>query len=167
MFTDDAVSLLKEKATEQIEPIVHQLAELATEDRTKNQISSLIKKEVHNYYEQLPFIKKMFVSRDTLLKEVDDLVDDSLPKRIEETLQGDFFAEEAKNFVSKTIDKIIHRPLPELIGKVAPRTIRQTQDPNIKKSSVSFARRTNAKLYFCLFDRFSGKYTSEKVWRHS
>ena len=120
MFTDDAVSLLKEKATEQIEPIVHQLAELATEDRTKNQISSLIKKEVHNYYEQLPFIKKMFVSRDTLLKEVDDLVDDSLPKRIEETLQGDFFAEEAKNFVSKTIDKIIHRPLPELIGKVAP-----------------------------------------------
>ena len=120
MFTDDAISLLKEKAIEQIEPVVRQLAELATEDRTRNQISSLIKKEVHNYYEQLPFIKKMFVSRDTLLKEVDDLVDDSLPKRIEETLQGDFFAEEAKSFVNKTIDKIVERPLPELIGKIAP-----------------------------------------------
>lgn len=120
MFTDEAIELLKEKAVEQIEPIVHQLASIATEDRTKNQISALIKKEVHNYYEQLPFIKKMFVSRDTLLKEVDDLVDDSLPKRIEETLQGDFFAEEAANFVSKTIDNTLERPLPELIGTIEP-----------------------------------------------
>ncbi len=120
MFTDEAIALVKEKAIEQVEPIVHQLASLATEDRTKNQIGALIKKEVHNYYEQLPFIKKMFVSRDTLLKEVDDLVDDSLPKRIEETLQGDFFAEEAANFVSKTIDKTLERPLTDLIGTVEP-----------------------------------------------
>ncbi|NNE66423.1 MAG: DUF445 family protein [Pyrinomonadaceae bacterium] len=120
MFTDEAISLLKAKAVEQIEPIVHQLAELATEDRTKNQISSLIKKEVHNYYEQLPFIKKIFVSRDNLLREVDDLVDDSLPKRIEETLQGDFFAEEAEQFVSKTIDNTLERPLPDLIGTIEP-----------------------------------------------
>lgn len=120
MFTVDAIKLLKEKATEQIEPIVHQLAELATEERTKNQISALIKKEVHNYYEQLPFVKKIFVSRETLLREVDDLVDESLPKRIEETLQGDFFAEEAEQFVGKTIDKTLLRPLPELIGTIAP-----------------------------------------------
>ena len=118
MFTDDAIKLLKEKAVEQIDPIVHQLAELATEDRTKDQISSLIKKEVHAYYEQLPFIKKIFVSRDTLLREVDDLVDDSLPKRIEETLQGDFFADEASSFVNKTIDKTLEKPLPELIGSI-------------------------------------------------
>lgn len=120
MFTDEAILLLKEKAVEQIEPVVHQLAALATEDRTKNQISALIKKEVHNYYEQLPFVKKIFVSRETLLREVDDLVDDSLPKRIEETLQGDFFAEEAKNFVSQTIDNTLQRPLPDLIGTIAP-----------------------------------------------
>ncbi|MCB1024779.1 MAG: DUF445 family protein, partial [Acidobacteria bacterium] len=120
MFTEDAIKLLKEKAVEQIEPIVHQLAELATEDRTKDQISSLIKKEVHNYYEQLPFIKKIFVSRDNLLGEVDDLVDESLPKRIEETLQGDFFANEAAMFVNKTIDKTLARPLPDLIGQIAP-----------------------------------------------
>ncbi len=119
MFTDEAISLLKEKAVEQIEPIVHQLSELATEDRTKNQISALIKKEVHNYYENLPFIKKIFVSRENLLKEVDDLVEDSLPKRLEETLKGDFFAEEARNFISKTIDNSLDRPLPELIGTIA------------------------------------------------
>jgi len=118
MFTENAISLLKEKATEQIEPIVHQLADLATEDRTKNQISTLIKKEVHGYYEQLPFFKKIFVSRDNLLSEVDDLVDDSLPKRIEETLQGDFFADEAAAFVNKTIDNTLKRPLPDLIGTI-------------------------------------------------
>ena len=120
LFTEDAISLLKEKAFEQIDPVVHQLAELATEDRTKTQISSLIKSEVHNYYEQLPFFKKIFVSRDNLLREVDELVDESLPKRIEETLQGDFFADEAQNFVGRSIDNALSRPLPELIGQVAP-----------------------------------------------
>ena len=118
MFTVEATDLLKEKAVEQIEPIVRQLADLATEERTKDQISSLIKKEVHNYYEQLPFIKKIFVSRDNILKEVDTLVDESLPKRIEETLQGDFFAEEAEAFVKNSIDNALERPLPELIGKI-------------------------------------------------
>lgn len=120
MFTPEAVSLLKEKAVEQIEPVVHQLSELATEDRTKNQISSLIKKEVHAYYENLPFFKKIFVSRENLLKEVDDLVEESLPRRIEETLKGDFFAEEAKNFIDRAIDNSLERPLPELIGTIAP-----------------------------------------------
>lgn len=120
LFTEEAVSLLKEKAFEQIDPVVHQLAEIATEDRTKDQIGSLIKKEVHNYYEQLPFFKKIFVSRDNLLREVDQLVDESLPRRIEETLKGDFFAEEAEAFVGKSIDNALSRPLPEIIGQVAP-----------------------------------------------
>lgn len=136
MFTDEAISLLKEKATEQIEPVVHQLAELATEERTKNQISALIKKEVHNYYEQLPFVKKIFVSRDTLLREVDDLVNDRLPKRLEETLQGDFFAEEAESFVSKTIDNTIEKPLPALIGTVAPEQLENLKS-QISKSILS------------------------------
>jgi uncharacterized membrane protein YheB (UPF0754 family) len=120
LFTEDAIALLKEKAFEQIDPVVHELAELATEDRTKNQISSLIKTEVHNYYEQLPFFKKIFVSRDNLLREVDDLVDESLPRRIEETLQGDFFADEAQNFVGRSIDNALARTLPDIIGQVAP-----------------------------------------------
>ena len=120
MFTDEAINLLKEKASGQIEPIVHQLAELATAERTRNQISSLIKHEVHNYYEQLPFFKKMFVSRENLLKEVDDLVNESLPKRVEETLRGDYFAVEAQNFIGTAIDNALERPLPELLGKIAP-----------------------------------------------
>ncbi|MEO6590218.1 MAG: DUF445 family protein [Pyrinomonadaceae bacterium] len=120
MFTDEAINLLKEKASRQIEPIVHQLAELATAERTRNQISALIKKEVNDFYEDLPFFKKMFVSRDNLLKEVDDLVNESLPKRIEETLKGDYFAVEAQNFISTAIDNALSRPVPELIGKIEP-----------------------------------------------
>lgn len=120
MFTDEATKLLKEKAGGQIEPIVHQLAELATAERTRKQISALIKKEVNDFYEGLPFFKKMFVSRDNLLKEVDDLVNESLPKRIEEMMRGDYFAVEAQQFVDTAIDNALARPVPELIGKIAP-----------------------------------------------
>lgn len=120
MFTPDAIALLKEKAAEQIAPVTHHLTEIAAAERTRNQIGALIKKEVHEYYENLPFFKKIFVSRDTLLSEVDDLVNESLPKRIEETLKGDFFAEEAGAFINTTIDNALSRPLPEVIGKVNP-----------------------------------------------
>jgi uncharacterized membrane protein YheB (UPF0754 family) len=123
LFTEDAAALLKEKAGEQIQPLVHQLTELATADRTKNQISALIKKEVHSYYENLPFFKKIFVSRDNLLQDVDELVNDSLPRRIEETLRGDFFAQEAKGFLDSTINNTLERPLPDLIGKIAPQQL--------------------------------------------
>lgn len=58
MFTPDAVALVKEKAVEQIDPIIHQLTELAAAERTRNQIGALIKKEVHEYYEGLPFFKR-------------------------------------------------------------------------------------------------------------
>ncbi|HEX3100807.1 MAG TPA: DUF445 family protein, partial [Pyrinomonadaceae bacterium] len=120
MFTPDAVALLKEKANEQIEPVAHQLTEIAAAERTRNQIGALIKREVHEYYEGLPFFKKIFVSRDTLLSEVDDLVNENLPKRIEETLKGDFFAEEARGFIGSAIDKAMTRPLPDVIGKINP-----------------------------------------------
>ncbi len=120
MFTPDAIILLKEKASEQIAPITHHLSEIAAAERTRTQIGALIKKEVHTYYENLPFFKKIFVSRDTLLNEVDDLVNESLPKRIEETLKGDLFAAEAGTFINATIDNAMARPLPELIGKVNP-----------------------------------------------
>ncbi len=118
MITDDAIGLLKEKAAGQIQPIAHQLAEIATAERTRKQISSIIKHEVQDYYEQLPFFKKFFVSRDNLLGEVDDLINDSLPKRIEETLQGEIFAEEAKNFIGGAIDNAFSKPLPEIVGTI-------------------------------------------------
>ena len=120
LFTDDAVALLKEKANEQIAPIARHLTEIAAAERTRNQIGALIKKEVHEYYEGLPFFKKIFVSRDNLIGEVDDLVNESLPKRIEETLKGDFFAEEAGNFLNTSIDDVMARPLPDLVGSIAP-----------------------------------------------
>ena len=128
MFTPDAVSLLKEKAGEQIEPITHHLAEIAAAERTRNQIGALIKREVHDYYEALPFFKKIFVSRDNLLGEVDDLVNESLPRRIEETLKGDFFAEEARNFIDSSIDTALSRPLPDVIGKINPDQLERLKD---------------------------------------
>lgn len=136
MFTTDAVALLKEKAVEQIEPIVHQLAEIVTAERTRKQIGALIKHEVHDYYEQLPFFKKIFVSRENLLSEVDDLVNDSLPKRVEETLRGDFFANEAFNFINTSIDNALSRPLPELIGKIAPEQLERLK-AQISKNVLS------------------------------
>jgi uncharacterized membrane protein YheB (UPF0754 family) len=136
MFTDDAIALLKEKAVGQIEPIVHQLAQIATAERTRNQISTLIKREVHGYYEQLPFFKKIFVSRENLLNEVDDLVNEKVPKRIEETLRGDFFAQEAKNFLNTTIDNAMGRPLPEFIGTIAPEQLERLKN-EISKGVLS------------------------------
>lgn len=133
MFTEDAVALLKEKAIGQIEPVVHQLAEIATAERTRSQISALIKREVHDYYENLAFFKKMFVSRENLLKEVDDLVNDSLPKRVEEALRGASFAEEARNFLDKTIDNALARPIPEIIGTIAPEQLERLKSQITKR----------------------------------
>lgn len=120
MFTNDAVALLKEKANEQIEPTIHQIAEVASSQKTRDQISSLIKHEVHDFYHNLSFFKKIFVSRENLLDEVDQLVNESLPKRIEEALRGTYFAEEARTFISKAIDNALTKPLPIVIGTVAP-----------------------------------------------
>lgn len=120
MFTDDAVALLKEKASEQIKPAIKQIADIAATEKTRDQISSLIKREVHVYYENLSFFKKIFVSREMLLNEVDALVSESLPKRIEETLNGTYFAEEARTFIGSSIDNAMSKPLPVVIGAVAP-----------------------------------------------
>jgi uncharacterized membrane protein YheB (UPF0754 family) len=139
MFTPDAVSLLKEKAGEQIAPMAHHLTEIAAAERTRNQIASLIKLEVHNYYEALPFFKKIFVSRDNLLGEVDDLVNESLPRRIEETLKGDFFAEEARNFIDTSIDNALARPLPDVIGQINPDQLDRLKE-QITKAALGLLR---------------------------
>lgn len=139
LFTEDAVALLKEKASEQIQPVVHRLTELAAAEKTRNQIGALIKREVHEYYEGLPFFKKIFVSRENLIGEVDDLVNESLPKRLEETLKGDFFAEEARNFINTSIDDALARPLPDLVGTVAPEQLGRLK-AQVTKSVLSVLR---------------------------
>lgn len=146
MFTDDAIALLKEKALEQISPVAHHLTEIAAAERTRNQIGGLIKKEVHDYYENLPFFKKIFVSRDNLLKEVDTLVNESLPRRIEETLKGDFFAEEASSFINGTIDNALERPLPDVIGKINPEQLERLKD-QVSSSIVKLLRGDEMRRY--------------------
>ncbi len=128
MFTLDAVELLKGKANEQIAPMAHHLTEIAAAERTRNQIATLIKKEVHTYYEQLPFFKKIFVSRENLLGEVDDLVNESLPKRIEETLKGDFFADEARAFINNAFDTTLARPLFDIVGSIEQEQLQRVKD---------------------------------------
>ena len=145
MFTPDAIALLKEKATEQIAPMAHHLTEIAAAERTRNQIAGLIKKEVHEYYENLPFFKKIFVSRDNLLKEVDTLVNESLPRRIEETLKGDFFAEEAGAFINGSIDNAMSRPLPDVIGKINPEQLERLKE-QISRSIVKLLRGEEMRL---------------------
>lgn len=139
MFTPDAVTLLKEKAAEQIEPAITKLTELAAAERTREQIGTLIKREVHDYYENLPFFKKIFVSRENLLSEVDELVNESLPRRIEETLKGEFFADEARSFINETIDRSLEKPLTTLIGTIAEDQLEKLRD-QITVSSLELIR---------------------------
>lgn len=132
MFTDEAISLLKEKANDQIAPVAHHLTQVAAEQRTRDQIGSLIKKEIHEFYDGLSFFKKIFISRENLIREVDDLVNESLPQRIEETLKGDFFAQEARSFINNGIDNALARPLPAVIGTVDPEKLDRLKSQVIK-----------------------------------
>jgi uncharacterized membrane protein YheB (UPF0754 family) len=116
-FTPDTVSFLKERIDQQVPPIVHHLADIATSQSTRKQIGSLIKLEVDQYYEQLSLIKKIFISRERIHREVDDLVNKTLPKRIEEYLRGEAFEQEAEAFLHTTIDNFLARPLNELVGQ--------------------------------------------------
>jgi len=63
-------------------------------------------------------VARVALERAESVDEVDDLVNESLPKRIEETLKGDFFAAEAGTFINATIDNALARPLPEVIGTI-------------------------------------------------
>src|SRR5262245_54067620 len=116
-FTPETIAFIKDRIDQQVPPIVHHLAEIATSQTTRKQIGGLIKKEVDEYYEQLSLFKKIFISRERIHHEVDDLVNKTLPKRIEEYLRGPAFEQEAEAFLNSTIDKVMERPLDELIGQ--------------------------------------------------
>src|SRR6185369_1393021 len=71
-FTPETVAFIKERIDSQVPPIVHHLADIATSQNTRKQIGALIKREVDDYYEQLSLIKKIFISRERIHREVDE-----------------------------------------------------------------------------------------------
>lgn len=119
-FTPETIAFIKDRIDQQVPPIVHHLAEIATSQSTRKQIGGLIKLEVDQYYEQLSLLKKIFISRERIHREVDELVNKTLPKRVEEYLRGPAFEQEAEAFLNTTIDKVMARPLDELIGQFDP-----------------------------------------------
>ena len=119
-FTPETVAIIKDRVDQQVPPIVHQLAEIATSKKTRQRLGALIKREVDEYYQQLSLVKKVFISRRRIHNEIDDLVNETLPRRVEEYLRGPAFAEEATGFLNSTIDHLMARPLNELVGQIAP-----------------------------------------------
>lgn len=119
MLSPDTVALLKERIDRQVPPIAHTLADIATARNTRLRIGSLIKREVDEYYERLSFIKKIFISRDRIYHEVDDLVNDALPKRVEEYLRGEAFAEQATLLLNTTVDSFMARPIKDVLGEIS------------------------------------------------
>lgn len=115
--TPDTIGLIKGRIDQEVPPIVHHLADIATSPTTRKQIGALIKLEVDQYYEQLSLFKKIFISRERIHREVDDLVNKTLPKRIEEYLRGPAFEQEAEAFLNATIDNVMNRPLNQLVGQ--------------------------------------------------
>ena len=119
-FTPETVAFFKERLDQQVPPIVHHLADIATSQNTRKQIGALIKHEVDDYYEHLSLIKKIFISRERIYREVDELMNKTLPRRVEEYLRGPAFEQEAEAFLNSTIDNLLARPLSEIVGQIAP-----------------------------------------------
>ncbi|MDT4968070.1 MAG: hypothetical protein QOJ64_2807 [Acidobacteriota bacterium] len=119
MFTPDTLNVIKQRIDEQVPPVVHHLAEIATSQTTRAHIGALIKREVDDYYGQLSFFKKIFVSRVRIHHEVDEMVNETLPRRIEEYLRGEAFEQEAERFLNTTIDDVLSRPINQIVGQIA------------------------------------------------
>ena len=117
-FTPQTIAFIKDRIDQQVPPIVHHLADIATSLSTRKQIGGLIKREVDEYYEQLSLLKKIFISRERIHREVDELVNKTLPRRVEEYLRGPAFEQEAEAFLNATVDNVMARPLDELIGQI-------------------------------------------------
>src|SRR5205814_8409423 len=115
-----AGAIIKERLETQMPPRTQRLAGIATSQRTRARIGALIKREVDDYYEQLSFFKKIFVSRVKIHTEVDEMVNKTLPRRVEEFLHGEAFEQEARSFLDQTIDNVLKRPLHDLFGQLEP-----------------------------------------------
>ena len=128
MFTPETVAVIKERIDSQVPPVVAKLTEIATNKGTRKQIGALIKREVDDYYQQLNFFKKIFISRERIHGEVDELVNKTLPRRVEEFLSGEAFEHQAEEFLNSTIDGVLARPVNELVGTVAPDKLELIKD---------------------------------------
>ncbi len=128
MFTPDTVAVIKERVDSQVPPVVRRLTEIATNRKTRTQMGALIKREVDDYYEQLSFFKKIFISRDRIHDEVDDLINKTLPRKVEEYLSGEAFENQAEEFLNSTIDGVLARPVNEMVGTVAPDKLEMIKD---------------------------------------
>lgn len=139
LFTTHTVAIIKERIDAQVPPIVQHLAGIATNQNTRTQIGALIKREVDDYYGQLSFLKKIFVSRERIHREVDEMVNNTLPTRVEEFLRGEAFAQEAERFLDSTIDNVLARPINEIVGQIAPDKLELIKD-QISTRIVALAR---------------------------
>ncbi len=128
MFTPDTVAVIKERIDSQVPPIVEHLTDIATNRGTRRQIGALIKREVDDYYQQLNFFKKIFISRERIHGEVDELVNKTLPRRVGEFLSGEAFERQAEEFLNSTIDGVLARPVNELVGNIAPERLEMIKD---------------------------------------
>jgi uncharacterized membrane protein YheB (UPF0754 family) len=158
VFTHETVALIKERVDREVAPIVHHLAEIATSRGTRTQIGGLIKREVDDYYAQLSFFKKIFISRERIHSEVDEMVNKTLPRRVEEFLHGEAFEQQAEEFLNTTIDNVLARPVNELVGQIAPdklelikdqvseRVLMLARSPELQTSVSAYATDALAKL---------------------
>jgi len=128
VFTPETVALIKERVDREVPPIVRHLADIATSQGTRRQLGGLIKREVDDYYAQLSFFKKIFISRERIHTEVDDMVNKTLPRRVEEFLHGEAFEQQAEAFLNTTIDNVLARPINELVGQLAPDKLELVKD---------------------------------------
>src|SRR5918911_181362 len=135
----DTSSFIRGGIAEKVPPVVHHLAEIATSQNTRARIGALIKREVDDYYQQLSFFKKIFVSRDKIHREVDEMVNNTLPRRVEEFLRGEAFEQEAESFLETTIDDVLARPMNEIVGQIAPDKWEAIKD-QITERALTLAR---------------------------
>jgi uncharacterized membrane protein YheB (UPF0754 family) len=139
LFTPETVALVKQRLDAQVEPVVSELTAIATSQKTRHRIGALIKREVNDYYEQLSFVKKIFISRERIHREVDELVNSTLPRRVAEYLHGEAFAEDARTFLNATIDGVLQRPVRDIVGRIAPDKLELLKD-QITARLIALAR---------------------------
>jgi uncharacterized membrane protein YheB (UPF0754 family) len=115
-------------------------------------------------------LKKIFISRERIHREVDDLVNKTLPRRVEEYLRGPAFAQEAESFLNSSIDKLLSRPLIEIIGQLEPEKFgmvkQQITERVLEMASSAEVRRSLSAYVTDALERL-GPQTLEDLVKHA
>ena len=116
-FTPETIVFIKDRIDQQVPPIVHHLAEIATSQTTRKQIGGLIKLEVDRVLRTaLTAQKDLHLSRAHSPRSRRAREQDAA-----ETCRRVFarraFEQEAEAFLNATVDNVMARPLDELIGQ--------------------------------------------------